>query len=317
MTIAPLTEQLAMDECFRCGYSLHGIADEQPCPECGLLAQRSRRATDELHDTRPRWLASISRGTNLILLAIALAFVWPFVQSTLFEGVVTPIVRYYSSAGRLLPMWVQRIYLYVPLIGFEVAALALLVGALLLTRREQYPPADEADRRWRVTLRIVAAAPLLALACQHVYQERWLSGRMSGRGWVQWSWLQDAAGWIAMVGCLPLPALLFFRLRGLAKRARSAHLAEHCAIVGIGASAALLYLIGAYYVLEHADDWGWGTNWAGRSQGALLITLIIAVAAFLFALWSLYLLVRFAIAFRRASRQLRHKWKRDDRAAPA
>ena len=42
----------AKDECYRCGYNLLGIADDQACPECGLLAQRSRRVTDELHDTR-------------------------------------------------------------------------------------------------------------------------------------------------------------------------------------------------------------------------------------------------------------------------
>jgi hypothetical protein len=211
-------------------------------------------------------------------------------------------------------MWVERVYIFFPLIGFELAALALLLGALLITRREHYPPADEADRRWRIALRIAAMAPLAAMACFHVYRERWLTGVMSGGRVSNWSGLAVVAGWIAMIGSLPLPALLFFRLRGLAKRARSAHLAEHCAIVGIGASTALLYLVGAYYVLEHAEDWGWGTNWAGRSQVSLIIVLIIATAAFLFALWSLYLLVRFAIAFRRASKQLRQKWTRDDRA---
>ena len=41
------------DDCYRCGYPLLGIDDEQACPECGLLARRSRRQTDELHNTRP------------------------------------------------------------------------------------------------------------------------------------------------------------------------------------------------------------------------------------------------------------------------
>ncbi len=56
----PVTE--AQGTCYRCGYVLHGIADDQPCPECGLLAERSRRVSDELHDTRPRWLARIARA---------------------------------------------------------------------------------------------------------------------------------------------------------------------------------------------------------------------------------------------------------------
>ena len=58
MTLA--SEQLQQrDECYRCGYDIRGIASDQPCPECGLLAERSRRVTDELHNTRPTWLRTI------------------------------------------------------------------------------------------------------------------------------------------------------------------------------------------------------------------------------------------------------------------
>jgi hypothetical protein len=65
-----LPDESIRDECYRCGYDLRGIANAGVCPECGLLAERSRRVTDELHDTRPRWLRSLSRGIDLILLAI-------------------------------------------------------------------------------------------------------------------------------------------------------------------------------------------------------------------------------------------------------
>src|SRR5437762_9680970 len=64
-------------ECLRCGYDLRGIANEQACPECGLLAERSRRVTDELHDTRPRWLRRLAWGVWLILLAIPLCAISP------------------------------------------------------------------------------------------------------------------------------------------------------------------------------------------------------------------------------------------------
>src|SRR5688500_7930513 len=65
------------DDCYRCGYALHGIADDQPCPECGLLARRSRRVTDDLHRTRPRWLRRITIGVALLLVAIVLIATLP------------------------------------------------------------------------------------------------------------------------------------------------------------------------------------------------------------------------------------------------
>src|SRR5262245_57647691 len=87
------------DLCYRCGYDVRGIANEHPCPECGLLAERSRRVTDELHNTRPRWLRRLSLGVWLILLALAAAAIWPFVSLAL----ITSILRSYAWAP---PVWV-------------------------------------------------------------------------------------------------------------------------------------------------------------------------------------------------------------------
>ena len=61
-------------------------------------------------------------------------------------------------------------------------------------------------------------------------------------------------------------------------------LAEHCAIVGIGGSAAF----GFAAVVSH-----WGT-------GGAALEMVATVGLSLFYLWSLYLLVRFVFAFRRA-----------------
>jgi hypothetical protein len=44
------------------------------------------------------------------------------------------------------------------------------------------------------------------------------------------------------------------------------------------------------------------------------LILTAAVAGNLFVLWSLYLLLRFAISFFKASRQLRNAWNQQDRS---
>jgi uncharacterized membrane protein len=82
----PLPIPTSADECFRCGYNLHSISNENACPECGLLAERSRRSTQELHDTDPRWLKNIHWGLNLILLSAIVAIVWPICFAVAIDG---------------------------------------------------------------------------------------------------------------------------------------------------------------------------------------------------------------------------------------
>jgi hypothetical protein len=300
-----LADDLPLQECFRCGYDLRGIEDERPCPECGLLAARSRRATDELHNTRPRWLRRLGSGVRLMLLAIVLAAVWPVVVSMLYS---MPVPLFLAQRW-----W---FYEWLPFLGYDAAAILLFMGACLLSTREGYASADEADGWLRGLLPVAAAAPLLGLALAHA--ELWLRAR---RGWVYygtgWTVLQMAIPFLLTVGSIPLPLLVMVRLRGLARRARSAHLAEHCLIVGAGTSASLLIGLVTLVVFENAEAWGLGGHWTSRSAGAMALMVLIAVCAFLFAMWSMYLLGRFAIAFFAASRRLRRAWTRDDRAQPA
>src|SRR5579862_6735752 len=151
--------QIPAAECFRCGYDLRGIADDQPCPECGLLAARSRRASDELHLSRPKWLTSLSRGVNLILLAIILAFVWPGFSNTLFERSSRWIWPNPSIVD-----FRQRIDFVLG--GFSLIAFVNLIGVFYLTSPEGYPPADRSDRIRRILLRAGAVIPLLAFTLQ-------------------------------------------------------------------------------------------------------------------------------------------------------
>lgn len=302
------------DECYRCGYDLRGIADDQPCPECGLLAERSRRVTDELHNTRPRWLRKLAWGINFILLAIAAAVAWPYV----FETLQRHYYQWLRSTGwrRRPGLWIEWM-MYTPQAGMLVAALLLLVGGFLLASREGYAPADRVDRARRILLRVAVAVPFLALVL-HLYGRTLLWLAVRGMYFPpDWTVLQVIAAALATVGCVPLPLLVFFQLRSLAKRARSVWLAEHCAIVGIGTSCALLYVGAIWLLSERAEAWGFGTHWTGRSNVFLALLTLLFAAAILFVFWAVVLLVRFAIAFWRASRQLRRAWQRDDRSSPA
>src|SRR5215217_4158067 len=99
-------------ECCRCGYDLRGIGDDQPCPECGLLAQRSRRKSDELHDTRPRWLRRISMGVWTILLALLVTVMWSVAQNFVTYAV-------YHRFSFLRPRGWRGYLLYtVPILGY-------------------------------------------------------------------------------------------------------------------------------------------------------------------------------------------------------
>jgi hypothetical protein len=288
------------DECYRCGYDLRGIADDHACPECGLLAQRSRRTTDELHNTRPRWLRSISRGVNLILLSLVLIFVWWLVTSLLLNH------------DTFASTWSIQIYLALS----TTPAVLFIAGLWLLTRREGYAPADNADRHLRFWLRVAGLAPVLAvvLAILYVVLSFKLSYFLLNNPLSPLLW---GFSILATFGSVPLPILLFLRLRSLAVRARSANLAEDCMIVGIGTSATWLYATIFADVTRYPQWFGLAPDWTINSGPAVFLLVLPVVAIIIFFCWSAYLLLRFAIAFHIAARNLRRQWLRDDRSDAA
>lgn len=285
------------DECFRCGYDLRGIANERPCPECGLAAERSRLVTDELHETRPKWLRAITAGAFLTLLSILLVVAWLLCAQ-----------RVVGAMDEFIKDW--RWYAVLEISGFGAAAIVFLAGILLLSKSEGYPAADRADRWLRRWLRLAALVPIFAFSLVCVIL-----------GWSSYDSRMIPKLFVAgAAAAAPLPLLLFLRLRGLAKRARSAHLAEHCTIVGIGATVAVLCLAAEVELVSNADKveaaLGLSPNWENNSTAALLIMVIFTLAVFLFLLWSIYLLLRFVIAFALAARLASRKWKRDDHSLP-
>jgi hypothetical protein len=246
---------------------------------------------------------------RLILLAIGLAVIWPLALAVGQEQMTVAIAGTSSNA---YAVWIHLMWA-----GGDLAVLVLLGGVWLLTSREGYAPADRADAWRRRLLRIVALAPLGALALLHLTSQlsanalarRGIGGPDAFNGP-----LPIIAFCLATLGGAPFPVLLYLQLRSLAKRARSAHLAEHCVIVGVGNALTLVYIPVLALVMIIAERWGWGHVW--RNTGSLLMVLAMSVLACLFAIWNLYLLVRFAIAFAVASRKLRKAWHLADRSDP-
>jgi hypothetical protein len=200
--------------CLRCNYDLRGFPETGNCPECGLPVARSADAVGgELRHAPPGWLASLSWGAWLILLA--------------------PIAGFVHSAyllQRLPRINSLEVYFGVP------AALDVVfaAGVWLLTRPQ--PRRAGTHRIWRSALRLAALVPLLQTGSVYLL----MAGRVS-RFWV------DHRDW-AMLGFLPFPALLFLHLRRLALRVPAARLAEHCAIVAALGTVSFLGAASGFFV---------------------------------------------------------------------
>jgi hypothetical protein len=299
-------EPAAAEECYRCGYDLRGIANDRACPECGLLAERSRRITDELHHTRPAWLAGLSHGVWFILAGIAGVFVWTAVLASLGNRYSAEYVNAVTQRRRP-PVAAAFVIEHIPALllgGFGLCALGFALGCWRLARAEGYPPADQADRRRRVALRALSLVPLAGMACE---APLWLAYPRA---------LQTTTAWlpllIGLVICIPLPLLLFHQLRSIAGRARSAALVEHCAIVGIGTSVTLAYLslVLGLSLLQDAT----GVAVVESDSAWLMMTAIAFLGVLLFLFWGAAMLIRFGIHFRRARQHLRAQWKQQDQA---
>jgi hypothetical protein len=243
---------------------------------------------------------------------------WMIVAAILLPIPITSFIRWarthyaiYGTPSIFRYTWLSNNLQHAPPI---LAALLFLAGIFLLTRAEGYPPADLADRWRRRALRIFSIMPLL-------------SAVIAG---IEWNWMWQAqltgspstvrvARLLGMIstglvtfGCVPLPLLLLSQLRNVARRTRSAHLMEHCAIVGIGTAAALLFTGFVSCMSDFMERFD--NSWMTRSVVAGALLLIAAVAASLFALWAIYLLIRFAISFHKAARELKRKWNAADRS---
>jgi hypothetical protein len=207
--------------------------------------------SDELRHAPARWLASLSWGTRLILTTVAARYVFERLRP---DWLPQKSVQAYNSVYTLL--WA-----------------VFLAGVWLLTRPQQRFNPSGAALRW--SLRVMSAGTLASSVLTHVaLYVSLLTGSSGLYRYTYFVWLIAA----------PVPLLLFLHLRGLALRVLNPSLAEHCAIVGVGASA--------FFCLVQATMY--------RSWIPVVFELAAPIGLVLFYLWSLYLLVRFSIAFHRA-----------------
>lgn len=195
--------------------------------------------------------------------------------------------------------WGITLSRYLTLADVVVPPLVFWIGLFLLTSREGYPPADRVARPWAIALRVASLTPIAMIGLPI-----WI-GQFGPP--LPYQSVNVIELTLAFLGLTPLPFLLFYYLRQLAHRARSPHLAEHCLIVGCGASFCIL--LTTFFVMTPESF----PHGPGGSLDLLLIAFI-ASTYLLFILWSAFLFICFAISFNKAARQLRHEWKRDDRA---
>jgi len=153
----------ALQICVRCGYDLRGTQVESPCPECGILAGRSRDEGLDLWKARPWWLRVVSVGIYLMLLAMPLTVSWGLFVDPLQRMLRRKLDLLLSKISFLAVELVEHFRI----LGFDVAALLLLIGVRLATIKERKPTIDRHHARLRRWTRVAGFLPLSGLALMH------------------------------------------------------------------------------------------------------------------------------------------------------
>jgi hypothetical protein len=268
----------AIRRCARCGYDLVYTAADSPCPECGLLAERSLIKHEHPDDCPPRWVRMITVGSLLLLIAYLLAAAWLALAVMLEE----PPTSTRQTAA---------------LFALSLAVLAHATGNVLLSLDDRRRPFA-----WRAfllcwSLRLLPLPPVVSAAVVVLMANDALAPSPALIAWI-------------VPLALPLlvcPTLSFLRLRRLAVRLGRRRLAEHITIVAVGGALALMLVIGAALIasdqFRHADVFFVAF---GVMPPALLA---------LFSLWAMGLLGVVTHRFFCSAREAKARWRAADRAA--
>lgn len=184
---------------------------------------------------------------------------------------------------------------------FSICNVLLLFGGIMLTRPERH--AAHLHDKWELRWAIRLIPFIMALGFVLTWKEL-INSAVGSRQDADMSPLLIVFAASAFFVCMG------FHLRSLAKRVLDSQLAEHCIIVGIGGAIALS-ACGIFNWLERSvgyyDPIGAKVRYIGWFFASLVFVL-------LFLLWAFFLMIRFAIQFRRASFAASRAWDEADLA---
>ncbi len=292
--------------CLQCGYNLTGLDDRRPCPECGLLVGLSRMDKSNLGKNHPQWLRTLTVGSVLLLLAMVLGIGTPIGIVSLAEQRQDRMSWSVGGFGWMSDIMtsdtvVQRLRLGVSIVVILAAPLLMLLGVVALTSRPKWVAQGRlAVVGLRVTAVVVFAAVtllgLLIAGWSHLGVSEWLFGSTIIGG---------------SVALMVLAATMSLWMKNLARRAPAPLLAADSPIVGFVLSGSIAY--GLVTTLLAIVGYRL-TDMVGRDS-AFMITFLVVILGLTAAIWSIYLLIRYAIAFNKTRRQARRLFSMS--AAPA
>ncbi len=328
MTLPAEPDATQSPPCVRCGYDLTGLDDRRPCPECGLLAGFSRADPSDLKNNRPQWLGRLATGSLSTAAAILLLTTVPRAMREALQAIYDPVFLIWQQTGAFGPgPRVSRTWSFLgeDVAGFITNADAVdwlafsvwfgfttlpgmlaIVGVWLLTGDPRSGQRDPTARRWAT--RLLACLPLALTVLL-------LAARL---GTLDFEYLRTVEEY-GVALALPLVMgtlfiLLTKRMTVLARRAPAPLLAADSPIVGYTAAAGLILLPLGGWGMEALLDWRDAPAWL---DALILSVLGVGMAVLLTAiLWSVYLLVRYAIAFAQSRRQAKAAFDAADRANP-
>ena len=339
--------------CFRCGYDLRGVDDEAACPECGLLAGRSRPATSRLRDANPAYLRRVSVGVWLILVTLPMPLVLvPLLQGGSMQLSIGSIATVHALLG-------------IP----DLVAVIFGTGVWLLSDNASSPSSNSSKsmettdsrtgrrlqvlqrlhrlwqrlwhRLWQrlAALRRLAFLPLAIVLVGHL---EWFLQSLRAATGIRYTNIGGAVSvglpyygksddliWTilcglfilqcvaATIGAAVLSLLIFLRLRDLGRRLLSRQLTEYSAIVGWGAAGSILFCAAVVLLSVCSESLGIPDRFFYTSSVWLLAMLAVLTGITLFWGWAVCVLIGFAVSFWREGTALRRAWRRADRGAVA